>query len=175
MKYNINELLEKKKEIETQIRDFATEITALSLTYKKDVYTDLASKEEKVYEDKKKLSLNEYTQKFNGLVEELAKIKTAISKFNAEFTAELLYKREKARNTFMCLNSIKNHLPTNDEKGRKVTRTNNEGIALEMYDFEKVPMFAMNELENRINETAAEERKLNTKIQLLNLQAEIEL
>lgn len=173
--YNINELLEKKKELETQITEVLGELNSKELTYEKQTFIDLVNKTEKEFEIKKKQDLTQFSQKYLGLVDELAKIKTAISKFNADNVAELLYKREKARTTLQYLKKIKETLPKNKNVGTKVHRQNSEGVALEVVDYEIVPLFNIEAVEKRLNETAAEERKVNTEIQKINLNATIDL
>ena len=111
--YNINELLERKKELEAQVTETLNGISAEELTYKKENHIELATNRNKEFENKEKQDLNKFSIKFNGLVDELARIKTAVSKFNAENISELLYKRETARNTVAYLNKIKQYLPKN--------------------------------------------------------------
>ncbi len=173
-KYNINELLEKKKELESQIQE-ELNIDSNTLVYQKEKLKDLQNNIDRDIEVRPKKSLNEYSQKHNGLVSELSKIKTAISKFNAEFVSENLYKREASRNKIEYLKRIKSNLKKDKQEGRRVTRTNSDGVALEIVDFEIRPMFEYEEVEKLINQTSAEERKLNTEIQKINLNAEIEL
>lgn len=172
--YNINELLERKKELEQQIQELR-DIDSNELQYQKEIFTDVNSGQIKTYEHREKVSLIDYTMKFNGLLEELAKIKTTIAKFNAKEISEMLYKRDLCRTKHDYLKNIKNKLSKNKQQGRKVTRQNNEGVALEFVDFELSPMFSIEEVEKQMNETAAEERKLNTEIQKLNLNAKLKI
>lgn len=173
--YNINELLEKKKELESQISEVKNYTTTQNLTYKKETYTDFTQKNSKpkVIEPREKLTLNKYSEKFMSLVSELAKTKTAIAQFNALHTAELLYKREKARLSIDFLKMLKTNLPKENQEFRKVLRQNSEGVSLEIVDVEVKPMFSIEDVEKYLNETAAEERKLNTQIQKINLDAKI--
>lgn len=172
-KYNINELLDKKKELESQIKEFS--VTEDSLTYTKDKFIDLNSKYVKEVELKPKITLKVYIEKYIGITGELAKIKSAIAKFNAKHTCELLVKREKVRVEIMLLDEIKLKLPTGNKIGKDVVRTNSEGIALEMKEYEILPMFSIDSLDKMKNELSAEERKLNTQIQKINLDANLEL
>lgn len=173
--YNINELLERKKELEEQLVE-TSNFQQTDLVYEKQKIVDVTNKgNNREIETRKQISLNDFTMKYNGLLNELSKIKIAIAKFNAENTSELLYKRESARNRIEYLRKIKSNLKKDKQEGRKVTRQNNEGETLEFVDFEIRPMFTIEEVEKQFNETAAEERKLNTQIQKINLDAKISL
>lgn len=175
MKYNINELLDKKKELDSQISEMLN-INQVDLTYEKQNFKDLHNNTEKAYELRPQKSLDQFSQKFNGLVSELSEIKTAISIFNAQETSALLYKRESVRNKITYLNNVKRALtPIQPNQGRKVTRHDVNNVALEVVDFEIRPMFEVEVVEKQLNEASAEERKLNTQIQRVNLNAEIEL
>lgn len=174
-KYNLNELLERKKELETKIQE-ENNINANNLVYEKQTIVDVNNtKNSRVIETRPQVSLNDFTMKFNGLLNELTKIKTEIVKFNAENNINLLNKRESAREKIKYLTKIKQNLKKDKQEGRKTTRTDNTGVALEYVDFTIKPMFDIEEVEKQLNESSAEERKLNTQIQKINLNAQIEL
>ena len=173
--YNINELLEKKKELEAQIVEVQSNINGDELTYHKEVQVDVSTKQTKEFEKRERVDLKKYTQKFEGLVSELNKVKTAIQKFNAENITEKLYDREKARKSYDYYTRIKNNLPKTKNAGRKTLRQDKDGNTLEYVDFEVEPMFSVEEVDKRLNEIAAQERKINTEIQKINLNAKIEL
>lgn len=174
-KYNINELLEKKKELEEQILENLT-INEQDLIYEKQTINDVINKgNNRTIETRKQITLKNFTQKFNNLIVELSKIKTTIIEFNAVNTSDLLHDRESTRNKIGYLKVIKSNLKKDVQQGRKITRQNNNGETIEFVDFEIKPMFEMDEVEKQLNESCAEERKLNTEIQKINLNAEIEL
>lgn len=173
--YNINELLEMKKELENQIME-ELNVNAIDLIYEKQTIRDLTNKDNnREIEIRKQIDLNNFSMKYNGLVKRLSEIKTAIAKFNADKISELLYNRESARNRIEYLKRLKTNIKKDKQEGRNVTRQNSEGVALEIVDFEVRPMFELEDIEKQLNETCAEERKLNTEIQRINLNAQIEL
>lgn len=178
-KHNINELLERKKELETKIEDRTQHINPEELKYAKEVRTDhtMTDKKDAVreLEPRKKKSLAEYTRDTFSMIDELAKVKTAIQAFNAEVLHDRLFKRDATRKKISLLNSIKPHLITETQYGRKVLREDPESHApLETAEITVEPMFEMVDVEKELDTHARDERKTNTEIQKLNLNAEIE-
>jgi len=176
-KYNINELLEKKKELEEQIEDAMEEITPEELTYIEEKVTDYSGDKEKItpYVKRDKKSLTEFCQTIFGYIDELAKVKTAIQKYNADNILGDLQKREATRNKISILERIKLSVPVNEQHTRNVTRKGKEDETLEITEVTKKPMFDRKEVDKQKNEYSAQERKLNTQIQKQNLNATIEI
>ena len=56
-----------------------------------------------------------------------------------------------------------------------MNRQDKDGVALEISDFKIEPMFTREEVEKLMNNLASQERKINTEVQRLNLNAQIEL
>ena len=175
MKYNINELLEKKKELEEQIAYKISEIKPDDLQYTERTVTDIQSGKDSKFAPKEKQTLREFTQQLYGYIEELEKVKTAIQQYNAEKILGEIQKRETARLKLTALKTIKNRIPANRDRTRKVTRQDKDGVALETTEVNIEPMFKIEDVEKEINTYAAQERKINTHIQKVNLDAEIEL
>lgn len=173
-KYNINELLEKKKDIEQEINNI--QINSSDLIYTKTTYIDtLNSKNNREIITRDKIDLENYTAKFYGLIEELTKIKTAIQEFNAKEVLGLLHQRTALREKINYLKIIKNNLKTDKKFNRTTTRQDERGQALEITEIMSEPMFELSKIEKWENELASQQRKINTEIQKLNLNAQIEL
>jgi len=175
-KYNINELLEKKKELEEQIFEKVSSVNGEELKYRKDVTID-HTREDRTseYVPRPKQNIDQFTQETFGLIDELVKVKTAIQKYNAQKVLGELQKREAVRIKHKYLDSIKHNLPENKEHKRQVTRQDKDGVALETTEITVEPMFEKKDVEKRMNEFAAQERKINTDIQKQNLNAKIQL
>lgn len=175
-KYNINELLEKKKELEEQILEKTKGLTTKDMEFRKEVIIDHTHEDrESKYTPKPKQSLNEFCQVVFGLIDELEKVKIAIQKYNADKVLGDIQKRESARIKYSYLSQMKKLLPSDKSHSRKVTRQDKEGVALETTDITTEPFFDTEEIEKQMNQFAAQERKINTTIQKKNLEAEIEL
>jgi hypothetical protein len=173
-KYNINELLDKKKDLEKQLDNFK-KVDTLELLYTKEVFTDHSNDDKtKTIEKRPKITFAEYTQKFNTTIEELRKINIAIQKHNANNVVELLQQRDEARAKIAYLDSIIMYLPRDRNHQRGVSRQH-EGKIIESVEMITEPMFDIKEIEKQYNEAAALERKLNTNIQKINLNSEVEL
>lgn len=174
--YNINELLEYKKELESQITE-ALGIPADDLTYNKTEITDHTREKNNItiYEKKPQITIETYTTPSFGLMDELAKVKEAIQTYNAKSIIDLLQKREAIRNKIVLLDAIKTNLPKSEEHNRTPSRVTTEGATLETTERWAKPMFSLETIEKMKNEFAAEERKLNTQIQKQNLDAKITL
>lgn len=172
-KYNVNELLEKKKDLEKQLEEFGS-ISQNDLEYDKKIFIDHTNDDkEKVIEQRPRITLNEFTKKYNTAVLELSGVNIAIQKHNAKAVVELLQKRESFRKRISFLENIKRMLPKNKEHQRGISRQKDDKI-LETVEVIKEPMFSLDDIEKQYNECAAEERKLNTEIQKINLNAQIE-
>jgi len=175
--YNINELLEYKKELEADIGQKNSEITNESLKYEEFNTTDHKnSKRNKTYTPRKKVSLTDYYQELFGLIDELARVKIAIQKYNAEQVVDELHKRTALRMKHEVLTNIRSNLPKKKHRQSSVTRENTEtGEALESEEHIVEPMFPIKDVEDQLRQTASEERKTNTQIQKTNLSAKITL
>lgn len=172
--YNINELLERKKDIESEINN--SEIKNNDLTHTKTEYIDtLNSKNNKIIESNNKIDLKEYVTKFFGLLDELSVIKTAIQEFNAKEVLGLLHKRNALREQIKYMQIIKNNLKSDKKFNRVTTRTDESGSPLEITETTTEPMFEIKDVEKWINELSSQQRKINTGIQKLNLNAEIDI
>ena len=173
--YNINELLERKKELEEQVKDELT-IDKMSLQFVEQVITDhLNAKNNKTITQRERVDLVGFSQKFNGMVEELAKVKTSIQKYNAETLLGKLHDRDSIRSRIAYLKRIKESLLKEKQYQRKVSREGKEGEPLETTEVTVEPMFKRTDVETMLNQLAAQERKVNTEMQKLNLNATIEL
>lgn len=173
--YNINELLERKKDLENQIAE-KRKINPEELKYAKETYTDHTNATNtKVYEARPRVTLDEYARIMQSLTEELSKVKTAIQKYNAEKVLDLIHEREAARTKIAYFKDVKANLLRDTQHGRRVTRQNKDGETLESADVLVEPMFKVEEVQKRIDQLAAQERKLNTAIQKQNLDASIEV
>lgn len=174
-RYNINELLDKKKELEKKIMEKSEGLTAADLTYIKEEITDHTTNKKRDIIPKEKQTLPEFITEFKGIVEELSKIKTALQKYNAEKVLGKLQNREMNRVMNSYLDKIKSILPKDMTTANKATRIGTEGNTLESVFITNEPFFKHSEVEKMMSETSAEERKLNTDIQKENLNANIEL
>ncbi len=175
-KYNINELLEKKKELERQIVDKVQEVNCEELKYRKELTVDHTRDDRKSeYIPREKQTVDQFCHEIYGLIDELMKVKTAIQKYNASKVLGELQKREAVRVKHKFLEAVKGNLPKDKEHSKKVTRQDKEGVALETTEISVEPMFERKEVEKRLNELASQERKINTGIQKQNLNAKIEL
>jgi hypothetical protein len=173
--FNINELLERKKELENKIK-IELDVDKESLLFVEQTITDHTNpKNNKKIVLREKKSLVDYSQKFNGMAEELAKVKTAIQKHNADAVLGKLHERESVRKKIEYLNKIKMFLTKDKKYQRSVTRTGKEGETLETTEITNEPMFSRDEVDKQLNQLAAQERKINTEIQKLNLEAKVTL
>ena len=175
--YNINELLEKKKELENQIRDKVSGFSQEDLTYIKTEVIDYVNdgKFNKTHETRERITLGDFTRQVFGMSEELAKIKVAIQKHNANTVADLLQNREALRTKYKMLNNILMQMPKNKQVSRQASRTGKDGRTEEIMETTNEPMFERKAVEKQMNEVAAQERKANTEIQKLNLDAVISI
>jgi hypothetical protein len=174
--YNINELLEKKKTLEQQEAEFRGNINATDLTYREEKIIDhTASKNNRVIVARSKITLADYCQKYNGIVDELKRCKTAIQKYNAQKVLGLIQERDGVRKKIILLENLKRIIPRNKATGRKVTRQDKDGVALETIEVTEEPMFTREDIDKQFDTLAAQERKLNTEIQRENLNAKIEV
>jgi len=173
--YNINELLELRKELENKVKE-KTNFQVESLTYVEDKYTDYTNnKNNRIVKPRVKTTLNEYTTEIFNILSKLSKVKTSIQKFNSENNLIYLNERESIRNKLKFLENIKKTIPTEVKSGRQVTRQDKDGGTIEVREQIIEPMFELKEVEKQYDQLAAEERKLNTGIQKRNLNAAIEL
>lgn len=173
--YNINELLDKKKFLEAEIYE-KQHFDQKEVTYQEEEIVDrLNSKNNRKVVPRAQVTLNEFVQTYNSLVEELAKVKTAIQQFNAKEVSELLQKRDSVRRKIQYLQNIKTKVPRDKTANRQVISQDSNGVPVETILKTVQPMFELSEVEKQLNELAAEERKLNTEIQKLNLNAKISL
>lgn len=174
-KYNINELLDKKKHLDEQINENLI-IKSNDLTYIEENTIDRVNpKNNRKSVPKSRVNLKEFSQTINGYVNELASVKTAIQQYNSGEVSSLLQKRESVRTKIQYLKNIKNNLPRDMKKGRTVLTQDKENVPIEILEQTHEPMFELSEVEKQLNELCAEERKFNTDIQRLNLNAEITL
>lgn len=174
-KYNINELLDEKKHLEEQILE-KVNVSPRDLTFIKEKTIDRQNKDNnRELILKPRVSLEVFSQVYNGYVNQLAKVKTAIQKFNADQVAELLQNRDAVRNKILFLKSIKTHLPEDLVKSRSTISSDKDGSPIEILETINEPMFELLDVDKQLDKFCAEERKLNTDIQKLNLDAEITL
>ena len=175
-KYNINELLERKNEIEAQVKDLVKMVTSDILKYRKEVRIDHTNGDKtSEYIPRPRVTLTLFTRKVFERVEELEKVKTLIQKYNAENVLGEIQRRESARNKIGYLNLIKKNLPRDTQHSRDVSREDGEGVALESLDVTTEPMFPADDVDVMHDQFAAQERKINTSIQKKNLEAIIEI
>lgn len=173
--HNVNELLEKKKYLEQQIAE-KTKVENKDLVYVEETVTDRLNPENnRKNVAKKKVSLNDFSKEFNGMVEELAQTKTAIQRYNAGDVLELLQGRNAVRTKIQFLTSVKATLPTDMRRGREVLSQDDNKVPIEVRETVVEPMFELGDVEKQLNELSAKERELNTEIQKLNLNAKITL
>lgn len=174
-KYNINELLDLKKHLEEQVSD-GLEVNLKELTFTKETIIDRTNdKNNRESIPRSRVSLQEFSRTINGYVDELAKVKIAIQKYNSGEVSTLLQKRESTRTKIQYLKNIKRELPRDMRKGRNVLTQDKDNVPIEVVEVINEPMFELKEVDTQLNELCAEERKLNTEIQKLNLNAEITL
>ncbi len=174
-KYNINELLEKKKHLDAQISEKLS-VDVKELTYVEETIIDRNdSKNNRTTIPRKRVDLQGFSQTVNGYVDELAAVKTAIQKYNSGEVSAILQKRESVRTKIQYLTNIKGILPRDMQKGRNVISQDVNNVPIEVLEATTEPMFELSIVEAVLNEYCAEERKLNTQIQKLNLNAEITL
>jgi len=167
--YNINELLEYRKEIEKQIRErMGFSVNELIYT-EKNIIDFTNEKNNRTMTDRARVTSEQFCQEIFGLIDQLAKVKTSIQKYNAEQVAELLNTRDAIRSKIKFLEIVKKTLPKEKKQGRQVTRQNDKNETLEVTEIVVEPMFELKPIEKQFNEFAAQERKLNTEIQKTNL------
>ena len=83
--YNINELLERKNELEEQLKEKVSLVNSDVLKYKKEIRIDHTNGDKKnEYVPRPKVTLTEFTQKVFGIVDELEKVKTLMLKMFLE-------------------------------------------------------------------------------------------
>ena len=175
-KYNINELLEKKKDLEEKVVEAVDDIEESDLEYTKEIVIDHTREDKQsIYEPRKQETLENYSQQMYGYIGELAEVKTAIQKYNAESILGKLQIRESTRIKINYLKTIRKKLPSDVGHDRIVTRRDKDNVALESKDVTTGPMFNIKEIDKQLDQLAAQERKVNTAIQRLNLEAEIEI
>lgn len=175
MKYNVNELLEKKKDLEAQIKEKIS-VNSDDVKFIEDKIIDHTNdKNTRTIVPRAKVSLIEFTRTYFGIADELANVKTAIQQYNASKVAAMLQERDAIRTKIGYLKSIKIVLPKEAGYGRNINRQDKDGVTLETFERRTEPMFPKEEVEKQINQFAAQERKLNTAIQKLNLEAEVEV
>ena len=174
--YNINELLEYKKELEANVEEKMNEITNESLKYEEIKSIDHKnSKRNKTYKPREQVNLQEYYQQLFGFIDELAKVKIAIQKYNADKILALLQQRDAMRKKHSALIKIKANLPKKKHRATVPVRENEDGEVLETEEHVSEPMFPVKDVETQLSQFAAEERKTNTKIQQMNLSAKVKL
>lgn len=175
MKYNVNELLEKKKDLESQLKEKIS-VSSDDVKFIEDKVIDHTNdKNNRTITPRAKVNLVEFTRTFFGIADELARVKTAIQQYNANKVAAMLQERDSIRGKIGYLKSIKLVLPTKSDYGRNINRQDKDGVTLETFERRTEPMFPKEEVEKQINQLAAQERKLNTAIQRMNLEAEVEV
>ena len=191
--YNINELLEKKKQLEEQEKELIQGVDAEDVTYRLETIVDHTSKKNnRQIESKKKVTLLEFMQRYNGTIDELTRVKTAIQKYNADNILGKIQERDNNRKKIRFLEKLFSVIVSFKKKirfleklkavalrekkiGRQVTRQDKDGVALETVEVIVEPMFTREEIDKKFDELAAQERKINTEIQRENLNAKISL
>ena len=174
--FNVNELLERKKQLEDKEKEMLTLVTKESLEFRQENIIDYTNnKANRTLMPRPKVSLTEYMQVYNGVVDELSKVKGAIQKFNADSLLGEIYLRDNARKKLVYLERLKALVPREKKFGNQVTRQDKDGVALERIEVTIEPMFSREEIDNQFDEIAAQERKTNTNIQRKNLEAKISL
>jgi len=174
--YNINELLEKKKQLEEQEKELIQGVDAEDVTYRLETIVDHTSKKNnRQIESKKKVTLLEFMQRYNGTIDELTRVKTAIQKYNADNILGKIQERDNNRKKIRFLEKLKAVALREKKIGRQVTRQDKDGVALETVEVIIEPMFTREEIDKKFDELAAQERKINTEIQRENLNAKISL
>ena len=175
MSYNINELLEEKKELEDQIIEFGRGVSTEKLTHKLVTTTDHTKDVEPiVYEPQPVVTLDNYLEGFNTMVKRLADIKGAIQDYNAKNILGKLQTREQLRSKIDVLTNIEGTLPINGDKETQPIR-GRDNILIQSVVTETKPMFNKKEVRKQLNELSAQQRKINTEIQKENLNAKIDL
>ena len=174
--YNASELLEKKKAIEKELVEKAR-IDAEDLIYEVQQSIDYKNeKNSKRYVPRDKSKLSDYTAEFSSLCQELAKIKSALAKHNVEKVKGLMNERESVRLQKTFLENLKNKLkPIRKSFDRHTIREDDDDQSIEVMEITKEPMFDIKEVEKMLANVSAQERKINTEIQKINLNAKIVL
>lgn len=173
--FNINELLEQKKHLESKIKEKTDTLNDNELKYVKEVVTDHKNNTTRDYTPREKIALNTFLNEFNGLVDQLASVKTAIQRYNAESVLGKLHEREATRLKQSYVTAVKKKLLREKQYQRKILRQDKDGGALETSEVTVEPMFEYSEVEKLLDTLAATERRVNTEIQKINLNAEIKL
>lgn len=175
MEYNVNELIEKRKHLEEKLKTFESqEITANKLVYTKIEMRDSTGKAD-VIQESKKVTFTDFFNEYAQISNELARIKAAISEYNARVLKDKLFARDEVRRQINCLKLILAKLPSDPTTQFGNRQTDKEGrIILTQYNYVN-PMFEQKEVSKRFDELAALERKLNTEIQRLNLNEKVTL
>ena len=174
--YNASELLDKKKAIEKELVE-KSKINQDDLVYEEQNSIDYNNdKNSKKFVPRDKVSFETYISEVSTLCSELAKVKTALAKHNVEQVKGLMNQREAARIKRAYFDGLKNKLRGIKKSfDRRTIRENDDDEAIEVMETTKEPMFDLKIAEKMYNDVSAEERKLNTEIQKINLNAKITL
>ena len=175
MKYNVNELLEMKKSLEEKLGELSQirKEDLLFVTIKTIDYTNEKNSREMTLRPRTLAS--EFVSEFTKTADELAKVKAAIQKHNAEVLTGKICEREAVRRKIVYLDLIKGNLGRDKQFRRDVTRKDTNQVTQEVQETTGEPMFAYKDIEKMVDEFAKQERKVNTEIQRLNLEKTIEL
>lgn len=174
-KYNINELLEKKKSLELQIADKIS-VGPDEVKFYEEKFIDFTNaNNNRTNTPRAKQTLDEFSASFSSMVDELARVKTAIQKYNASEVLGKIQLRESVRFKIARLNNIKKALVRDSQSTRTVTRASKDNETLEVKEVKIEPMFKREDIDKQLNELAAQERRTNTEIQKINLNAAVDL
>ncbi|MEK6935850.1 MAG: hypothetical protein AABW67_03615 [Nanoarchaeota archaeon] len=132
-------------------------------------------KNNRTIETRPKIVAAEYVIEFNKTADEIAKIKTAIQKHNAETLSGKICEREAIRKKINFLYAIKQLLKREPQTRRDVTRKDINNVTLETQETIIEPMFSFKEIDKMKDEFGKQERKINAEIQKLNLDKTVEL
>lgn len=173
--YNVNELLEKKKMLEGQVKEkIMVEPEMLRYTEKK-IIDHATPKNTRTVVPRQKQNLVEFSRAFFGMVDELKKVKTVTQEYNAKHVLGMLQERESIRTKHAYLGLLRQNVIREKKFNREVTREDKDGVALESEETTIEPMFTREEIEALMDKLAAQERKINTEIQRINLNAKIKI
>ena len=175
MKYNVNELLEMKKAFEKKLEELSQirKEDLVFVTIKTIDYTNEKNTRELVA--RPRINASDFVSEFTKVADELAKVKAAIQKHNAESLTGKICERESLRRKIVYLDLVKSNLGRDKQFGRTVTRKDINQATQEVQETLGEPMFDYKDIEKMVDEFAKQERKTNTEIQRLNLEKTIEL
>ncbi len=173
--YNINELLDEKKSLEQSMSE-RNSFPSTELLFEEIKTIDFTNnKNSSSFVPRERVTLKDFCQEFFGMTDRMKSVKVAIQDYNATQILDKIQERDSVRRKIQFLRTVKINLTHEKTNVRKPTRQSGEGQTIEVQEITREPMFDIKDVELMIDEFASQERKVNTEIQKMNLNAKIEI